>query len=76
MKWLNDYTIIMAGIVLVIAMAFVLTWMRPVSAAPPAVSDNCVEVARVGDNATYFCESDFGPDFLQNSVGFIQVVEN
>lgn len=65
-------------ICILIVLAALLHAGAPVKAAQPdtvPVSDNCEQVAEVGIIQYFYCENDYGPDMLVNSLGFMVVVD-
>ena len=55
--------------------AFAHAGVRDVTASAPQLSDNCVLEATVEGIRVYYCEGDYGPDFLINSLGFMWQVQ-
>lgn len=60
-----------AAAIIALAAHDLFAWVLPVQAAPPAIPDNCEEIAVIGSIHTYECEDLSGNPYLQNSMGFL-----
>lgn len=71
MKWQSFIGLVCA----LFFVAAMLSAASPVNAAPTPISGNCVLDSTIGTLEVYYCESDFGVDYIVNSFGFMAIVD-